>query len=114
MKILDYKEVKAEPVTDEGAHGATIRWLISQKENAPNFAMRFFELEPGGATPLHQHSWEHEVFILEGDGAVWNNGEEVGVKPGTAVFVPPNEKHSFRNPGKGILKFLCIIPIVEK
>lgn len=114
MKILDYREVKAEPVTDEGANGTTIRWLISQKENAPNFAMRLFEIEPGGNTPLHQHPWEHELFVLEGEGAVWSDGKEVAVKPGTAVFVPPNERHSFKNTGKETLKFLCMIPIEKK
>ena len=44
MKIVDYKEVKAEPVDFEETKGVKVRWLISDKDKAPNFAMRMFEV----------------------------------------------------------------------
>jgi len=113
MKIKHYTEVEASPVQTEGANGVTIRWLISESDGAPNFAMRLFEVKPGGQTPLHAHSWEHEVYILNGKGVVWKEGNEVEVQPGTAVFVPSDEKHCFRNTGKEKLQFLCLIPIVK-
>ena len=47
MKIIDYKEVIAEVANMEGAKGVKVRWLISDKDKAPNFAMRLFEVEPG-------------------------------------------------------------------
>jgi quercetin dioxygenase-like cupin family protein len=31
-------------------------------------------------------------------------------KPGDVVFVPPNEKHQFRNSGSKTVKFLCLVP----
>ena len=68
MKLANYKDVQLEDVNVEGAKGTKIRWLISQKDNAPNFAMRMFEVEPNGNTPFHLHTWEHEVFCLEGTG----------------------------------------------
>ena len=36
--------------------------------------MRHFEIEPGGTTPLHEHEWEHEAFILTGGGVVYRQG----------------------------------------
>ncbi|MDP2945130.1 MAG: hypothetical protein Q8N86_02100 [Atribacterota bacterium] len=63
MKIVDYKEVKAEAVDFEDVKDVKVRWLISDKDNAPNFAMRLFEVGPGGHSPLHTHNWEHELFI---------------------------------------------------
>ena len=104
-------EMKADPVTTEGAKGVTIRWLIAQEDGAPNFAMRLFEVAPGGTTPLHTHDSEHEVFILDGEGDVWREGKEVRVGPGTAIFVPSGEKHCFMNNGKGVLRFLCMVPV---
>jgi len=85
---------------------------ISDKDKAPNFAMRLFEVAPGGYTPfLHTHDWEHEIFILEGEG-VTNDGEKViKIKSGTVIYVAPNEKHQFKNTGTGTLKLLCLIPI---
>jgi len=110
MKIVHYQEIPPEPVQSDGAEGVSIRWLISEKDGAPHFAMRLFEIEAGGQTPFHTHSNEHEVFILEGSGSVWRDGAEVAVTPGTAVYVPPNEKHTFRNTGHAVMKMLCLIP----
>jgi len=110
MKILHYDEIAPTKVEDKDAKGVTIRWLISKDDGAENFAMRFFEIEPGGKTPLHNHEHEHEVYIIEGEGTVWKQGNEIPIKPGTAVFVPPQEKHCFINNSQATLKFICLIP----
>ena len=111
MKIVDYKEVKAEAVDFEEAKDVQVRWLISDKDNAPNFAMRLFEVGPGGYSPLHTHNWEHEVFILEGEGVANDGEKEFRIKSGTVVYVAPEERHQFKNIGTDTLKFLCLIPI---
>ena len=110
MKILHYTDLEASPVTQEEAEGVTVRWLIAKEDGAPNFAMRLFEVEPGGNTPLHTHDWEHEVYILDGNGVVWKEGNDVAIGPGTTLFVPPGEKHCFKNVGEEVLRFLCLIP----
>jgi quercetin dioxygenase-like cupin family protein len=61
---------------EEGALKVKVRWLITKEIGAENFAMRLFEIEPGGYTPLHSHPWEHEVFILEGEGVVIGENKE--------------------------------------
>ena len=114
MKIVDYKKVKAEAVDFEDVKDVKVRWLISDKDKAPNFAMRLFEVGPGGYSPLHTHSWEHEVFILEGEGVANDGKKEFKIKSGTVVYVAPEEKHQFKNTGNYTLKFLCLIPIEKK
>lgn len=111
MRVINPNEMAAQPVTEEGASGVSIRWLISRPEGAPNFAMRHFELAPGGYTPLHTHAWEHEAFILEGAGEVTTADGPVAVKAGDAVYVAPEELHQFRNTGDGVMKMLCLIPL---
>jgi quercetin dioxygenase-like cupin family protein len=71
-------------------------------------------VEPGGYSPLHSHNWEHEVFILGGDGVVVSQGGDKNFKPGDVVFVAPNEKHQFRNNGKKLVKFICVVPHAKK
>ena len=110
MKVFPYNEVKAEKAAEEGASKVTVRWLITKDMGAPNFAMRLFEVEPEGHSPLHTHPWEHEVFILEGEGILAGENKETKFAAGNAVFVAPNEKHQFRNSGKKTLKFLCMVP----
>jgi len=87
-----------------------IRWLISKEDGAQNFAMRMFELQPGGHTPLHAHSQEHEVFILEGEGTFVYEGQKHPFGAEYVVFVPPNKEHRFMNTGDSVLRMLCIIP----
>jgi quercetin dioxygenase-like cupin family protein len=109
MKIFNYKSVHAEDAEGE-AMGIKVRWLITKDMGAPTFAMRLFEVEPNGYSPLHNHPWEHEVFILEGEGVVFDGAKATPIKPNDVVFVPPDEKHQFKNTGKQTLKFLCLIP----
>ena len=110
MKIVHYTDVKLEDVTMEGAKGAKIRWLISEKDGAPNFATRLFEVEPAGHTPFHTHNWEHENFVVEGEGVLVTEDGEKPFSKGDVIYVPPNFKHSYKNTGSRTLKFLCIIP----
>jgi len=114
MRVIDSSEVLAEPVREAGAHGTTVRWLISRPEGAPTFAMRLFELAPGGSTPLHDHPWEHEVYILEGEAEVMSEAGPRPISEGDAVLVVPGERHQFRNLGEEPAKFLCMIPLPDE
>jgi quercetin dioxygenase-like cupin family protein len=110
MKLAHYSQVELQPVNIEGAVGTSIRWLIAQKDGAPNFALRMFEVEPGGHTPYHKHAWEHEVYCLEGEGTLVFEGNEYPFKAHDTMFIDPEKMHQFKNAGKGKMKFLCIIP----
>jgi len=109
-KIVDTDAFPAKPVEMDGVKGATIREVITAKDGAPNFAMRVFEVEAGGHTPLHHHPYEHEVFILEGAGEIETSEGAKDFKKGDAIFVPANALHQFRNTGEGAMKFICLIP----
>jgi quercetin dioxygenase-like cupin family protein len=110
MKLIHYTDEKLEDVKMDGARGAKIRWLIAEKDGAPNFAMRLFEVEPEGFTPYHTHDWEHENFILEGEGALVTEEGDKPFKPGDVIYVPAYYKHSYKNTGQTTLKFLCLVP----
>jgi quercetin dioxygenase-like cupin family protein len=109
MKVFTFSDVEAKEA-DEGASKLRVRWLITKEMGAPNFAMRLFEMEPDGNSPLHTHPWEHEVFILEGEGIVVAKDGEKKVKAGSVIFIAPNELHQIKNNSEKILElflFLC-------
>ncbi len=110
MKIQNYESLKQQPVTMEGSVGCQVRWLIGQTEQAPNFAMRQFEVAVGGHTPKHFHPYEHEVFVLRGQGQIMENDQSLPIKAGDCIYVAPDEIHQFRNTGNQPLEFLCLIP----
>jgi quercetin dioxygenase-like cupin family protein len=110
MKVQNYESIEKKPVTMEGSSGCEVRWLIGSSDQAPNFAMRQFEVAPGGHTPRHFHPYEHEVFVLEGEGEIYEGDQAHPLKKGDVVYVAPNEVHQFRNLGSMPLKFLCLVP----
>ena len=110
MRIKNHEEVQSNEVTMEGAAGCRVRWLIGEGDKAPNFAMREFEVAPGGHTPKHVHDYEHEVYVLAGKGKIVDGDKELPLAAGDVVFVAPNDIHQFRNTGTEPMRFLCLIP----
>lgn len=97
-----------------GAKGVRMRIMVGRTDGAPNFAMRLFEVEPGGHTPLHRHNYEHEIMILDGNGQVTGGIDGSTIRPlksGDVVFMPANETHQFRNTGKTPMRFICLVPV---
>jgi quercetin dioxygenase-like cupin family protein len=110
-KVVHYTEVPAEVFGDQ-APGTTIRWLIDDDhDGAPVYALRLIEVAPGGHTPRHSHPYEHENFVIEGQGRVLVNGEWHSLESGDVVFVPSGTEHIYENTGETPLKFLCGIPV---
>lgn len=107
MKALD---IGAKKVEMDGVKGVTVRWLISKDDGAPNFAMRLFEVAPGGHSPLHNHDWEHEVYIVDGKGELAFEGDRKPFEKGWFILVPPGSEHQFINTGDETMRFLCLVP----
>lgn len=110
MILKHATEVPGKEVVMEGAKYVILRPLIMKEDGAPGFAMRLFEMKPGGHTPFHTHDWEHVNYILEGEGTLTLENEDVPIKAGDAILVPPGEKHNYRNTSNAPLKFLCMVP----
>jgi len=110
MIVRKFTDVKNEDVKMEEARGVKKRILISDADGAPNFIMRQFTIEPGGYTPYHTHSWEHEVYVLSGIGQVRFSETSYELGAGTVVLVLPDEEHNFENTGSEPLEFLCSVP----
>jgi quercetin dioxygenase-like cupin family protein len=112
MLVRNYREVRAEPVVKEP--GVAVHWLVSELDEAPNFALRLYEMEPGAATAAHSHYWEQDVFVLSGTGAVIGEEGEIPLGTGDLVYVPPGEQHQFVNSGDRVLRLLMVLPIVHQ
>jgi quercetin dioxygenase-like cupin family protein len=113
MRLVQYTDVEGVKV-GKGAEGVEIRWLIDEKDGGKNFCMRHFDISPGGHTPHHQHEWEHEIFILEGEGEVVSGETPHPFRAGDAILMPGGEKHQFRNTGQTPVRLLCLIPARDK
>lgn len=112
MLIRDSKDAVPEKPKMDGVKGVSLRWLVSKEQGARNYAMRLFEIEPGGLIPMHDHKdSEHEIFVLEGEALLKTPEKNYQLKPGMALFVEPGDSHSFVNTSDRAFKFLCVIPL---
>ena len=82
MKVIDFRQVPPK----EEVEGVNLRLVISSEDGASTFVMRVLEVESGHSTPSHDHDWDHEVFVLAGEGAVMSGGGMTPLAPGSVVF----------------------------
>ena len=107
MNVKRIDSITAETV--QSGVGVTKKVLISHEE-APNFAMRCFEIQPGGSMPNHTNQVEHEQFVLSGSAKIGIGEEIVAVKKDDIVFIPADVPHWYRNSGDEPFIFLCLVP----
>ena len=96
MKHIHYLDQEPEVVDIDGAKGTVIRHLITEKDGAPNFNLRILTMEPGGHSPSHLHPWEHEFFVLSGEGIGEVDNKESNIRQGDVIYVPPDIQHCIR------------------
>lgn len=114
MKAKHVTDVEKIEANEDGARGASLRWVLGPKDDMPNFHLRVVELEPDGVSMHHKHDYEHEVYVLEGEGELVGDNDRLSLTPGVAAYVPPNEVHQFRNASDTPFKFICVIPAQDK
>lgn len=117
MLVRSMKKVNADKFVGsnpEGTQGVDFRPVLADNIDPPNFHLRVFDIAPGGHTPKHTHDWEHEVFVVSGEGKISLSDRDEPLVAGDAVFVEPNELHQFVNDGSGTMRMICVVPKPEK
>ncbi len=110
MKVIQYSEPEATEFNGDIVKDVKGRVVIGKDDGAENFCMRVFTVAPGGFTPKHTHEWEHEIFVHQGEGLVFREGNYQKITAGSVIFVPGMEEHHFKNEGDEDLVFVCLIP----
>ena len=112
MLIRKTDPATTTPVEMDGVKDVTMQVMVGRADGAPNFASRHFVVQPGGHTPHHSHDYEHEVYIIEGEGQAECDGATQTVHAGDVLYVPANAVHQFRNESDDAFRFLCLVPVV--
>ncbi|MCK5434068.1 MAG: cupin domain-containing protein [Dehalococcoidales bacterium] len=107
MKVIKYLDVEPTQETP----GVAKREVITADDGAPNFCMRVFDVRSGMSTPSHSHEWEHEIFILCGQGMIVTEQGATQIGKENVIFIAPNEIHCIVNTSNEPLRFICVIPL---
>ena len=113
--IRNINTVEMNPVQMDGVRGASMSVMVGRDDAAPHFSIRSFAVEPGGHTPQHLHDYEHEVYVISGEGQVLLEGSRHSIKAGDVIYVPANEEHQFTvdEGSANHLRFLCVVPVEQ-
>jgi quercetin dioxygenase-like cupin family protein len=110
--IRNLGEASLTPVDMAGVKGVRMGIMCGREHGAPNFALRQFQVEPGGHSPRHSHDYEHEVYIVSGGGTVLLDGQERPIGHGDVIYVPADHEHQFKAGEQG-MTFLCLVPVMR-
>ena len=89
---------------------STTRQVLIGPQEAPNFAMRKFTMDPGGGMPPHTNTVEHEQYVLRGRARIGLGENVVEVKEGDVLFIPAGLPHWYQALGDEPFEFLCVVP----
>ena len=105
-----HKKADDVPANPVGAGSKTSTQVLIGPDDAPDFAMRRFVMEPGGGMPLHTNQVQHEQYVLQGRARVHIGGDEIEVSADDIVYIPAGVPHSYQSIGDEDFVFLCMVP----
>ncbi|GAB4526933.1 MAG: hypothetical protein Kow0063_01700 [Anaerolineae bacterium] len=106
IRIVSLSDIPAQQLP-----GRQLQWLVTPETiGAEKISMAVMDCPPGSTVrPLHSHRDIEEIlFILEGEGEAWVDGEVASFKQGDAVLLPANSRHMVRNTGTTSLRTCSI------
>ncbi len=110
--IVNAASVPIENFGKKGAERVRVRYLVDERQGSERFALRLYSVEKGGHTPLDRHEYEHQVYVLTGQGMLRQSGDNAPslqtLHTGDTVFIPSNAVHQFINELDEPFVFLCV------
>ena len=89
-------------VWGEGCDG----WHLLKREDMSIIQER---VPAGGAEVIHYHNLARQFFyILDGEGTMVSEGQEILMKKGQGLEIPPQVRHQFMNQSNADVHFLVI------
>jgi mannose-6-phosphate isomerase-like protein (cupin superfamily) len=63
---------------------------------------------PPGRAPLHSHTYDEVVYVVEGEGVLHLAGTDTPLGPGSCIHLPPFQEHCLENTGPTPMRVLGV------
>jgi mannose-6-phosphate isomerase-like protein (cupin superfamily) len=83
------------------------RYLVNQEAGCPDLT-QFVGVIPPGRAPLHSHTYDEVVYVVDGEGVLHLGGEQTELRPGSCIHLPPLVEHSLENTGPTPMRVLGV------
>jgi mannose-6-phosphate isomerase-like protein (cupin superfamily) len=83
------------------------RYLVNQDHGCPDVT-QFVGVIPRGRAPLHSHTYDEVIYVVEGEGVLHLDGKATPIAAGSCIHLPPLEEHCLENTGDRPMRVLGV------
>jgi mannose-6-phosphate isomerase-like protein (cupin superfamily) len=102
LRTIRESDQKSIPTGDR-----TFKLLINQETGASRVT-QFVGVIPPGRAPMHHHTYEEAIYIIEGEGQVWTEAGTAEFSAGASIYLPRGVIHSLENTGSTNIRLLGV------
>jgi mannose-6-phosphate isomerase-like protein (cupin superfamily) len=85
----------------------SFKFLVNQDVGAQRVT-QFAGVIPPGRAPMHHHTYEEAIYIIEGEGRVWTKEGDARFQSGSSIYLPRGVSHCVENTGTGNIRLLGV------
>jgi quercetin dioxygenase-like cupin family protein len=108
MPIIDHHQAPEVPW-----RSGYRKWDIAGREQGVTSTFSINTAEPGAGAPLHAHSVDELIVIIEGTLEVRIDEETQVVGKGHTIVIPPGAEHGFKVVGQRTAELLVFFPTLD-
>jgi mannose-6-phosphate isomerase-like protein (cupin superfamily) len=83
------------------------RYLVNQDVGCPDMT-QFIGLIPPGRAPMHSHTYDEVIYVVEGKGLLHLGAGTTPIAAGSCIHLPPLEEHCLENTGSTTMRVLGV------
>jgi mannose-6-phosphate isomerase-like protein (cupin superfamily) len=82
--------------------------LLINQDAGCRHVTQFIGVIPPGRAPMHHHTYEEAIYIIEGAGRLWTESGSAEFNPGASIYLPRGVSHSLENTGETNIRLLGV------
>lgn len=102
LRVVYEQEQESIPTGDR-----TFKLLVNKEAGASRIT-QFVGVIPPGRAPLHHHTYEEAIYIVEGEGRLHTETASAPVGAGASIYLPRGVSHSLENTGATNIRLLGV------
>ena len=102
-RVVRYEQRESLPAGKD----REFRYLVHSDTGCPDVT-QFVGTIPPGRAPDHSHVYDEVIYVLSGEGAVYVEGREFPISPGSCIHLPPLLEHALENQSDGPMRVLGV------
>ncbi|MEK6322738.1 MAG: cupin domain-containing protein [Acidobacteriota bacterium] len=102
-----FRTVRENDVEAIASGDRSFKVLVNQDLGAHRVT-QFIGVIPPGRAPMHHHTYEEAIYIIEGEGRVHTVDADTEFKAGSSIYLPRLVSHCLENTGSASIRLLGV------